>query len=258
MNIRSVLLGAMLAMLGWAAVAQAAPSSQPASQTEVNFRVPRREYVAVPGEWKILVERSLTQQDSKLASAAQQKLAQSLDEIFAVLPRGPARQLESVTFYLMWGDKSPDGGHRSGMRYVGKGGAKNRPLWDPAWKHAIVIYSAHNLLYLDEIWSKKALMHELAHAWHLMNWPARHPPILDAYNAAKAAGLYLRVKDHKGKLIDKAYATKNQLEYFAEISAMYFVGGNYYPFERSRLVRYDPVGTRLVVSLWQLDTHRVP
>ena len=240
-------------MLAWAGLVQADSPATPSSQSEVNFRAPRREYQAVPGDLKIYVERSLAQQDSKLATAALEKLALNLDQIFAVLPEHAARELKSVTFYLMWGDKSPQGGHRSGMRYVGQGSAKHRPLMDPAWKHAIVIYSAHNLMYLDAVWSKKALTHELAHAWHLMNWSAKHPPILDAYNAAKAAGLYLRVKDHKGKLIDKAYATKNQLEYFAEISAMYFVGGNYYPFDRARLARYDPVGTRLVLSLWDAN-----
>lgn len=79
---------------------------------------------------------------------------------------------------------------------------------------------------------------------------SQHAPIVDAYNAAKASGLYLRVKNDKGGLIAKAYATHNQLEYFAELSAIYFVGGNYYPFDRARLIRYDPVGTQMLRRLW--------
>lgn len=218
--------------------------------TEANYRAPRREYVAVPGEWRIYAERSLVEGDSKLAVAAGEKLAKSLREIYAAIPKEPARQLGNVTFYLMWGDKAPEGGERSGMRYVPQGATKNWPRMDPRWNHAIVIYSAENLMYLDAVWSKKALTHELAHAWHLTNWPAKHDPIVDAYNAAKASNLYLRVKDIKGGLVAKAYATHNQLEYFAELSAIYFVGGNYYPFDRARLVRYDPVGTQMLRSLW--------
>lgn len=250
--IRAILVArcVALSMLAFATVLEAAPPPTHAPQGQVNFRVPRREYVQLPGEWKVFAERTMAEGDSKLTAAAHEKLERNLDEIFAVLPARPAQQLEGVTFYLMWGDKAPQGGRRSSMSYVPQGATKNRPLMDPSWNHAIIIYSAENLLYLDAVWSKKALTHELAHAWHLMNWPVKHPPILDAYNAAKAGNLYLRVKDNKGTLIAKAYATHNQLEYFAEVSAMYFVGGNYYPFDRARLVRYDPVGTRLVRSLW--------
>lgn len=241
---------AILSLLAWAGIWGTASADTRSPATEANYRVPHREYVAVPREWRIYAERSLVEGDSKLAAAAEEKLARSLREIYGALPEQPARQLGNVTFYLMWGDKAPEGGERSGMRYVPQGATKNWPRMDPRWNHAIVIYSAENLLYLDAVWSKKALTHELAHAWHLTNWPAKHAPIVDAYNAAKASNLYLRVKDIKGGLVAKSYATHNQLEYFAELSAMYFVGGNYYPFDRARLVRYDPVGTQMLRSLW--------
>ena len=31
---------------------------------------------------------------------------------------------------------------------------------------------------------------------------------------------------------------------------MYFVGSNYYPFDRDGLAQYDPVGERMVRTLW--------
>ena len=137
------------------------------------------------------------------------------------------------------------------------GAGLDRNLWDRRCQHSFACDRSElpssqrrELLYLNAVWSKKALTHELAHAWHLTHWPAKHTPIVDAYTAAKASGLYLRVKDDKGKLIDKAYATHNPLEYFAELSAIYFVGGNYYPFDRTRLIRYDPVRTRMLRNLW--------
>lgn len=73
-----------------------------------------------------------------------------------------------------------------------------------------------------KLWAKKALMHELAHAWHITNWPESHPPIVNAYQNAKRVEFYTNVKDIKGENIPKAYAIKNQLDYFAELLAIYF------------------------------------
>ena len=44
----------------------------PLACDEANYRVPRREYVAVPGEWRIYAERSLVEGDSNLAAAAEE------------------------------------------------------------------------------------------------------------------------------------------------------------------------------------------
>jgi threonine dehydratase len=49
---------------------------------------------------------------------------------------------------------------------------------------------------------------------------------------------------HNGKMIPAACAIRsNQLEDFAELSAMYFVGGNYHPFDGAGLTQHDPVRT---------------
>ena len=47
-----------------------------------------------------------------------------------------------------------------------------------------------------------------------------------------------------------AYALKNQMEYFADLSAMYFVGGNYFPYNAELLKEYDNQGLNMVKSLW--------
>ena len=64
--------------------------------------------------------------------------------------------------------------------------------------------------------------------------------------------LYRDVQDMNGKLIPRAYATANQLEYFAELSAAYFVGINYFPYDRAGLQRYDPAGAAMVEAVWSL------
>jgi len=124
---------------------------------------------------------------------------------------------------------------------------------DPRWENVIVIYSANNLMYLDGLWTKKALMHELAHARHLNKWPENYEPIVSTYRNAMALGLYRNVKDNKGKMLQESYAIKNHLEYFAELSAIYFVGGNYYPFNRAVLKEYDNAGANLLSALWGIQ-----
>jgi len=48
------------------------------------------------------------------------------------------------------------------------------------------------------------------------------------------------------------YAAQNQLEYFAELSAMYFVGCNYPPANRSELKAYDPAGYDMIERYWDV------
>jgi hypothetical protein len=92
----------------------------------------------------------------------------------------------------------------------------------------------------------------MAHAWHLVNRKPKDPAILGPWEAAVARGLYRNVQDYKGRSIASAYAAQNQLEYFAELSATYFVGINYTPFDRKGLKAYDPTGYEMVEALWGL------
>lgn len=220
----------------------------------VNFRTPARRYQKSPGEFQVLIESEMARSEPELANQATRKLQQTLADVTARLP-APARQhMKTLKYYLMWGEKSPQGGLKSGMRYVRPGETSNNPLHDPAWENAIVVYSTTNWMYLDELWSRKALVHEMAHAWHVAHWPDRHPDILDAWRAAQEAGLYNQVANRSGKVIEKAYAAANQMEYLAELSAIYFVGGDYAPFDREGLKRHDPRGHRLVEALWGMTT----
>jgi hypothetical protein len=217
---------------------------------KVNYRIPSRQYDSVGSSYQVFIERDLVEGNAKLASQATQKLEATLKEIFFVLPESPAKKLSQLRFYVMWGEDSPKGGRESGMSYFRLGEPKNYPYLDTRWENVVVIYSAKNLMYLDALWSKKALMHELAHAWHLNNWPENYEPILRAYRNANDLGLYRNVTDNKGKIIKEAYAIKNHLEYFAELSAIYFVGGNYFPNNRAGLFLYDEYGFELVRQQW--------
>ncbi|WP_077343072.1 hypothetical protein [Pseudocolwellia agarivorans] len=221
-------------------------------QAEVNFRVPSRDYINVKGDWNIFYEASLKRSNPQLAKESLLKLKSTLKSIEKKLPRNSLRKLKTLKIFLMFGENSPHGGKKSGMRFVRRGETNKRLHYDNKWEHSIVIYSAKNLMYLTDMWAKKALTHELAHAWHIMHWPDKYAQILNPWKNAKSKGLYKNVKDYKNRIKPNAYAIKNNLEYFAELSAMYFVGGDYYPYEKIELAKYDPMGVAMVKRLWSV------
>lgn len=226
--------------------------AEPDGGRRVDYYSVRRNYSTVSERPGVFMETGLLEKDRKLALESADKLTKTLASVMATLPDKARQELGGVRFYLLWGEASDQGGLPSGMRYVRRGEPSAKNGHDPRWENAIIIYSAKNLMFLDDLWTRKALLHELAHAWHVNHWPDRHGPILQAWNNAMQSGLYRNVRDYKGRVIFSAYARKNQLEYFAELSAAWFVGINYHPFSREELERYDPEGCRMIRELWEL------
>jgi len=219
---------------------------------EVDYRIPSRDYINIKGDWNIFYEASMKSSNPQLAKDSLLKLNDTLKSIEEKLPQSSLRKLKTLKIFLMFGEGSPLGGKRSGMRFVRRGEASKRLHYDNRWEHSVVIYSAKNLMYLTDMWAKKALTHEFAHAWHIMHWPDKYTQILQPWKNAKSKNLYTNVKDYKNRIKPKAYAIKNNLEYFAELSAMYFVGGDYFPYERVKLMKYDPTGVAMVKKLWSV------
>jgi hypothetical protein len=65
-----------------------------------------------------------------------------------------------------------------------------------------------------------------------------------------ATDLYAQVTDNNDQIIENASARVNQPGYFAELTAIYFVGGNDFPFDKLRSKRYDTQGYEMIVQLW--------
>lgn len=208
-----------------------------------------RDYVRLRSPFETWQEAELPARKPALAEASARKFQAALDQVVAAYPAHTRDRWRKLRYFLLWGPDSPAGGEPSGMRFVRPGEA-SRHNRDPRWQDAIVVYSADNLMYLTDLWTKKALAHEMAHAWHVANWPDRHPAIEQAWRNAVDRGLYRNVKDVKGRTLETAYAAKNPLEYFAEVSAAYFVGIDYEPYDRAGLRRHDPDGYRLVELSW--------
>jgi len=95
-------------------------------------------------------------------------------------------------------------------------------------------------------------LHELAHAYHHM-LGTDYAPVADAYEHAKAAGLYDKVMHNNRVEPVRAYAMNNATEYFSELTEAYFGLNDFYPFTRTQLQAHDPEGYAAVEKAWNLN-----
>lgn len=218
----------------------------------VNFRFPTRQYLDHSGQFKMFIEKPGSGEDLALMVQAVARLSASLAKVFTLLPPHSHGYLQDVDFYIMLGPRSSHGGEKSGARYYAKDANDLLQYGDTRWRHAVVIYSVENFLALSDLWVDKVVVHELAHAWHYHDWPSNYPILNKAWLGARQKGLYLAQRDIHGRVLKPAYASTNEREYFAELSAMYFVEGDYHPFNGAGLLNYDRDGFRMVEEVWGL------
>ncbi|MCU0959508.1 MAG: hypothetical protein MUF48_05330 [Pirellulaceae bacterium] len=235
------------------------PTNPPPYQAPVNFSAPPRDYESVNvSRWTVLVEQQLLDEEPELARRALERLRQQLDELMRVLPGSSHERFAGLTLFLMYGERATWGGRDNGLEYFQKVAPQHFRHLDPRMSSAILIYSAENYDWLPERRALMALAHEFAHAYQLEQWPENEPRIYDAWAHAMEAGLYRQVKDEDGATLAEGYAAVNQLEYFAELSMVYFVGGYYTPFTRDELKSYDPQGYAMVQAVWNVAAEAAP
>ncbi len=248
-----LLFNTFLASRGINAGGQEAASRNPRFPAVINYRRPVREYKEVRmGSVKVAVEKQLQQDDPQTVEKALERLKTVRERTLAALPAKASKQLSKILFFLMYGPKAKSGGKNNGLEYFQKSAPQYHAELDRRWGDAIVIYSAQNYVQISDLWAQKALLHEFAHAYQLEQWPEHQPDIQSAWEHARDSGLYHNVKDvETGKTIESAYALVNQLEYFAELTCMYFAKCNYQPTDRGELKAYDPVGYAMIRKLWR-------
>ena len=250
----AVSLALLLAGLGSnGASTEARQTQPPPPQKPVDFNHPPREYMLTNAQgWSVWVEKELWAEHPALASNALARLDRKLDEVCRALPGHTQAVLYRLNIFLMLGEESRFGGRDNGAEYFQRHAPEHFPHLDPRMGRGLVIYSARNFVWLSEFWSRKLLVHEFAHAWHLEQWPETQEDIWTTYQAAMAKKLYREVKTDDGNTLVLGYAAANQLEYFAELSCAYFVGCNYQPFGREELKAYDLNGYRLIERMWRV------
>ena len=228
-------------------------TAPPVQQKPVDFNHPPRNYVTLQMHgWSVLVEKQLSDESPKLAEQTLRRLRNELSQIAGVLPVAALPKLRQLKIFVLYGDDATGGGRDNGLEYYRSDAPRHHQWLDPRMGSSIVIFDAANYRNLSDLWATKSLVHEFGHAQHLEHFPEDHAEIYDTWKSAMDKGLYNVVRDEDQQKHMPNYAAQNHLEYFAELTAFYFVGGNYFPYNRARLKTHDPRGYKLVEKIWNI------
>jgi hypothetical protein len=183
-----------------------------------------------------------------------------LGTIVSKLPDKYVKALQRILIWIEWEDKSdPDLARGVVAKYYGVFG--NVAVWSlgkgkhPKKANSIEVINMRSLTREHQPNVKLercVLLHELSHAvqHQTPSIGSNNPYIKAAYKQAMARSLYDEAKDVYGRIRKPTYASKNEREYFAELSCAYLDKLHYYPFTADDLKKHDPQGYRLMERIW--------
>jgi hypothetical protein len=183
-----------------------------------------------------------------------------LGTIVAKLPEKYVKALQRILIWIEWEDTSdPDLERKVVAKYYGVYG--NVALWSmgknkhPKKANNIEVINMKSLTREHQPGVKLercVLLHELSHAvqHQTPSIGMNNPQIKAAYRQAMSRGLYDEAKDIYGRIRKPTYASKNEREYFAELSCAYLDKLHYYPFNAEDLKKHDPIGYKLMERIW--------
>ena len=196
--------------------------------------------------WTVHVDPALLEGDyAEEGQRALSMLANHLERIAILLPSdrlGEMRQLE------IWIEREhPTLGP---MQYHPSPGWIRSHGHDPRLAKKVHIPRARALLDRGQMFKHPmVVLHELAHAYHDQVLGFDHKPIIEAFQEAKAAGIYEEVLLYTGRRV-RHYALTDHKEYFAEATEAYFYRNDFYPFVRAELEQHDPRLHELMIEIW--------
>ncbi len=192
----------------------------------------------------VLVHREALSHPAEVREALQE-LEEQIRHVIRVVPSGALWQLRHVRIWLEWENK-PNGAaeYHPSAEWLREHG------YNPEKAKGIEISNARNFVRWSRGEQPWMLLHELAHAYHHQVLGYENRMVLIAYQHAMRRGLYEQVEYVRGGK-QKAYATTNVQEFFAELSEAYFGKNDFYPFTREDLAKHDPVGYKMVEQAWQ-------
>jgi len=198
--------------------------------------------VSVQG-WRACLAGPFERTDPALSQEVLDALDEDLAYIVTLLPAHALPFLKTVTIWI-------EQAHPEFIAAV----YHPSPIWlrengyPPEWGEAVMLGNARN--YLDWTAEQPAMvLHELSHAWHHQHLTYQYGPIRDAYARAMAAGLYDDVPYVLGGT-QRAYATTDQMEFFAELTEAWFWQNDFYPFDRDDLREHDPESAQVIQDAW--------
>lgn len=197
-------------------------------------------------QWRVLVNRRFLNEQPELADQTLALLQHHLYQIGRMVPTPAVEKLRNVT---AWVEEAEP--HHPCMAYHPDAGWLRAHDMNPEKAGCVEVANARNFL----TWTRQQpwmVFHELAHAYHdrFLDRGFNNPEVRHAYDRMIESKRYDAVL-HIGGRTEKAYATRDPMEYFAETSECFFGTNDFYPFVRIELNQHDPEMHRLLEKLWE-------
>jgi hypothetical protein len=203
--------------------------------------------------WTVLVNKGLLADQPELADRSLTLLKFQLYQVARRLPPASVEKLKRIKFWLE--ENEP---HHPCMTYHPDPGWLKSHGMNPDKAKCVEISNARNFLAwtFDQPWMA---LHELAHGYHdqALQGGFGNTELKGAFDKAMKAGRYNAVLQVNGRE-EKAYATTNPMEYFAEATEAYFGTNDFYPFVRPELKKHDPELFALLGKLWGVGSRETP
>lgn len=208
---------------------------------------PTARYEVRPIEgWTVRVNKGLLQDQPELAERTLELLRFQLYQIVRRLPEPAVARLRQVPIWV-----EAKEGHHPCMAYHPAGDWLTEHGMNPEKARCVEVADARNFLRwtIEQPWM---VLHELAHAYHhrFLEKGFENAAVRAAFDQAMKGGRYDTVLRINGR-DDRAYATTNPMEYFAEATEAYFGTNDFYPYVRSELKRHDPPGWAMMEQVWK-------
>jgi len=209
--------------------------------------------------WRVYVEKSLVVRE-KLIDDLYRELRRSFEHIDRGVPTGPAKKLRQIPIWVSNEKPYPfRPGEKGVVPFHRSAGWLRQHGLNPHMAPGVHVINPAAVLYEHKVfeWGPMTILHELAHSYHNLHLGLTNREVLDAYRRAIAKGLYLQVPDRSDPTRRvRAYAATNHEEYFAELTEAYFGTNDWYPRNRVELKNYDPVGYRMIESVWKVTAKK--
>ena len=195
--------------------------------------------------WTVYIEQKLVNDNDKRVFPALKILSNKLSETKKLLP---SQHLPSLIQVPIWISENT-GGLAEFYFFDGRVYRNER---NPKKIGGIEIQNIDLFLSnIDVI--PMLLIHELAHAYHKLNYKKLDKKIMDAFRNARWEKLYKDVRLGRSLHRENLYASTSPFEYFAELSEAYFGYSNMFPHTREELKKHDPVGYKMVEEAWEVN-----
>ena len=180
------------------------------------------------GQWKVCLSNALIQNSPTIQEQSLALLNTDLDRIETLLDNRIVSQLQTVFIWVEDDvEQFPGAVYHPSPQWLSQNG------YPTYWAQSIQIGNATNYLSWTAV-QPAMVLHELSHAWHHQVLGYDQATIKAAYDNAMASGIYSSVP-YAGGGNQTAYATNNEMEYFAELTESYFWENDFYPFVQSEL-----------------------